>query len=167
NFTYGDRITVRLWSAKAFPVFNVLVVDRSAFDRIFYSCGDHPALHSFPTRRSSDLRQQPRQLRSQSGSELLQQRGVVRDAAGPRSEEHTSELQSQSKLVCRLLLEKKKRSYKSDGVRSCLPAGCANGEDAATLVTICPACRTSPSRCYISRGTPTGNSATTSSGSDF
>src|SRR2546430_3329750 len=28
--------------------------------------------------------------------------------AGPRSEEHTSELQSQSNLVCRLLLEKKK-----------------------------------------------------------
>src|SRR2546430_7489776 len=30
-----------------------------------------------------------------------------------RSEEHTSELQSQSKLVCRLLLEKKKKSTKS------------------------------------------------------
>src|SRR2546430_12284546 len=29
--------------------------------------------------------------------------------AGARSEEHTSELQSQSNLVCRLLLEKKKR----------------------------------------------------------
>src|SRR3989475_8396467 len=28
-----------------------------------------------------------------------------------RSEEHTSELQSQSNLVCRLLLEKKKNSY--------------------------------------------------------
>src|SRR2546430_8793449 len=28
----------------------------------------------------------------------------------PRSEEHTSELQSQSNLVCRLLLEKKKTS---------------------------------------------------------
>src|SRR5688572_32123638 len=28
-----------------------------------------------------------------------------------RSEEHTSELQSQSKLVCRLLLEKKKKTY--------------------------------------------------------
>src|SRR2546427_8661820 len=28
-----------------------------------------------------------------------------------RSEEHTSELQSQSKLVCRLLLEKKKNNY--------------------------------------------------------
>src|SRR2546430_10545377 len=29
--------------------------------------------------------------------------------ATPRSEEHTSELQSQSNLVCRLLLEKKKK----------------------------------------------------------
>src|SRR2546430_15842033 len=29
---------------------------------------------------------------------------------GRRSEEHTSELQSQSNLVCRLLLEKKKKS---------------------------------------------------------
>src|SRR2546430_7162597 len=32
----------------------------------------------------------------------------VRTRLGPRSEEHTSELQSQSNLVCRLLLEKKK-----------------------------------------------------------
>src|SRR3989475_7232751 len=31
----------------------------------------------------------------------------------PRSEEHTSELQSQSNLVCRLLLEKKKKNQKS------------------------------------------------------
>src|SRR2546427_9384977 len=30
--------------------------------------------------------------------------------ANPRSEEHTSELQSQSNLVCRLLLEKKKNN---------------------------------------------------------
>src|SRR5256886_11942051 len=30
-------------------------------------------------------------------------------ARSPRSEEHTSELQSQSNLVCRLLLEKKKK----------------------------------------------------------
>src|SRR2546430_3308437 len=32
--------------------------------------------------------------------------------SGLRSEEHTSELQSQSNLVCRLLLEKKKTLYK-------------------------------------------------------
>src|SRR2546427_7917237 len=31
-----------------------------------------------------------------------------------RSEEHTSELQSQSNLVCRLLLEKKKKKHKYD-----------------------------------------------------
>src|SRR5688572_31660827 len=32
-----------------------------------------------------------------------------RATSAPRSEEHTSELQSQSNLVCRLLLEKKKK----------------------------------------------------------
>src|SRR5688572_31776430 len=37
----------------------------------------------------------------------LEQRSVAENF-GARSEEHTSELQSQSKLVCRLLLEKKK-----------------------------------------------------------
>src|SRR2546430_14450002 len=42
---------------------------------------------------------------------------------GGRSEEHTSELQSQSNLVCRLLLEKKKRRG-SGSLRSCL-AYCA------------------------------------------
>src|SRR2546430_4048245 len=36
--------------------------------------------------------------------------GTAVDVAGPRSEEHTSELQSQSNLVCRLLLEKKKKN---------------------------------------------------------
>src|SRR5690349_21930100 len=34
----------------------------------------------------------------------------VRGARGPRSEEHTSELQSRRDLVCRLLLEKKKKN---------------------------------------------------------
>src|SRR5207253_9511477 len=33
----------------------------------------------------------------------------VREALGARSEEHTSELQSRGHLVCRLLLEKKKK----------------------------------------------------------
>src|SRR5256886_8779101 len=33
-----------------------------------------------------------------------------------RSEEHTSELQSQSNLVCRLLLEKKKKNHNSTGL---------------------------------------------------
>src|SRR2546430_11384678 len=37
--------------------------------------------------------------------------------ARERSEEHTSELQSQSNLVCRLLLEKKKKTNSSDVLR--------------------------------------------------
>src|SRR3712207_7470234 len=40
----------------------------------------------------------------------LEKRRVVIFAAGTRSEEHTSELQSRQYLVCRLLLEKKKKS---------------------------------------------------------
>src|SRR2546421_6393553 len=38
--------------------------------------------------------------------------GVVGSLAANRSEEHTSELQSRSDLVCRLLLEKKKKRNK-------------------------------------------------------
>src|SRR5438132_7708149 len=37
-----------------------------------------------------------------------------------RSEEHTSELQSHSDLVCRLLLEKKKIEYRFHRTKSCL-----------------------------------------------
>src|SRR2546430_10893581 len=44
------------------------------------------------------------------GAERLRRGSIVRQEGGthfaPRSEEHTSELQSQSNLVCRLLLEK-------------------------------------------------------------
>src|SRR5256886_10890154 len=50
--------------------------------------------------------------RPRVGRGLRQQRGIQSLAherpARQRSEEHTSELQSQSNLVCRLLLEKKK-----------------------------------------------------------
>src|SRR5256886_7254538 len=42
-------------------------------------------------------------------STILDGEIVALDAEGIRSEEHTSELQSQSNLVCRLLLEKKKK----------------------------------------------------------
>src|SRR2546430_12932036 len=41
---------------------------------------------------------------------LQTRHGHLRRMAGRRSEEHTSELQSQSNLVCRLLLEKKKKT---------------------------------------------------------
>src|SRR2546422_1559930 len=43
------------------------------------------------------------------------------EVAFGRSEEHTSELQSRLHLVCRLLLEKKKTTYK-DGPHNCFDA---------------------------------------------
>src|SRR5438876_8694062 len=72
------------------------------------------ALHSFPTRRSSDLHARLLgRRRSASASIWLEpsrraNSGVAPDAGRCRSEEHTSELQSPVHLVCRLLLEKKK-----------------------------------------------------------
>src|SRR5688500_19718829 len=71
----------------------------------FPCSGDRRALHSFPTRRSSDLvlaHVSDTQVRLIQSADVAWQ---VRD----RSEEHTSELQSPCNLVCRLLLEKKKR----------------------------------------------------------
>src|SRR5262249_61826267 len=98
----------------------------------FYATAPPRPLPSFPTRRSSDLRAQPALSRSPQhvprSHALSRDRRSYRGAAigGPdcarrgvslrsgsdrrtsvRSEEHTSELQSLTNLVCRLLLEKK------------------------------------------------------------
>src|SRR5687767_15536865 len=98
----------------------------------------HRDLHSFPTRRSSDLQKAMRVARhvaAPHGVNVGMNQGVVAGAGIaahlhqhvvprwggdanfmpvightkvlPRSEEHTSELQSLAYLVCRLLLEKK------------------------------------------------------------
>src|SRR5438132_6414740 len=50
-----------------------------------------------------------------------------------RSEEHTSELQSHSDLVCRLLLEKKKRYVQMDALRARGPATCTSAAVAQHL----------------------------------
>src|SRR2546428_4997580 len=52
--------------------------------------------------------------RHQDGDHWKSTRARVVAEIDQRSEEHTSELQSRSDLVCRLLLEKKKK-YSSDG----------------------------------------------------
>src|SRR5690606_41869375 len=78
----------------------------------FFSCfGAHRDLHSFPTRRSSDLlciRLPPLRWGIWRGVEIPEPRQIPSRFQTPRSEEHTSELQSRENLVCRLLLEKKK-----------------------------------------------------------
>src|SRR5205085_12668002 len=96
----------------------------------FYHPAPHLDLHSFPTRRSSDLWFRPGSSRAlpqpsprspaspcaawRSGAAghcppIAAEPGRPRPKRTARSEEHTSELQSQSNLVCRLLLEKKKK----------------------------------------------------------
>src|SRR5688572_31797902 len=47
-----------------------------------------------------------------SAEEVARSMDVLFQSVEKRSEEHTSELQSQSNLVCRLLLEKKKKKKK-------------------------------------------------------
>src|SRR5439155_21359943 len=69
-------------------------------------------LHSFPTRRSSDLQGSVgghRVPRGHRGARRHRHRLRGNHGRADRSEEHTSELQSRGHLVCRLLLEKKKR----------------------------------------------------------
>src|SRR5437588_7730800 len=66
----------------------------------------------FPTRRSSDLPRQAAPCAS-AGPSRRRPTASPKGRDGPaRSEEHTSELQSHSDLVCRLLLEKKKKKNK-------------------------------------------------------
>src|SRR5205814_8119694 len=74
----------------------------------FYCYGAHRALHSFPTRRSSDLRLCLRPSPTRARAPRVFE--TARQGCARRSEEHTSELQSLRHLVCRLLLEKKKRA---------------------------------------------------------
>src|SRR5206468_13018289 len=106
--------------------------------RYISSSAHHQDLHSFPTRRSSDLEVKEVLINllenarnggarrvtvriSDGGSGLAVEddgRGIAADVlprvfdpafsttSSGRSEEHTSELQSRSDLVCRLLLEK-------------------------------------------------------------
>src|SRR5690606_41846814 len=75
-------------------------------------------LHSFPTRRSSDLvagqrgqlQERRARVEQQVDAFAWQQLAALLELRFGllRSEEHTSELQSRENLVCRLLLEKKK-----------------------------------------------------------
>src|SRR5688572_32995787 len=99
---------------------------------IFKRIDQHQYLHSFPTRRSSDLTTASNVFTPPRMTFAMARDGQFFKMAGRvhprfhtpgnallihlglmilmvlRSEEHTSELQSQSNLVCRLLLEKKK-----------------------------------------------------------
>src|SRR5690606_41345180 len=103
-----------------------------------HACAANVSLHSFPTRRSSDLgllgatfcrSRAARPARAGSAPPRAAEISLVQSSSEAsarkvatvswtnstrgrlaRSEEHTSELQSRENLVCRLLLEKKKKA---------------------------------------------------------
>src|SRR5690348_18126537 len=101
-------------------------VDAAFFSVVTY--GRQTDIHTFPTRRSSDLKDEPitiypsekgsrfhintkeaaKQLVDEYGPALIGHLKRFADQVYDRSEEHTSELQSPVQLVCRLRLEKKK-----------------------------------------------------------
>src|SRR5438445_13399261 len=98
-----------------FVILSCLLVHLRSF--FFQRYGVPKDLHSFPTRRSSDLTwawyiSPPIQATTPSRWSHTERSATVywsgvREPGTIRSEEHTSELQSRQYLVCRLLLEKK------------------------------------------------------------
>src|SRR2546427_4851508 len=78
----------------------------------------HRAFESVPLPRSAAPaeRQHPVHTLPPARRFVAHQRPVRNDG---RSEEHTSELQSQSNLVCRLLLEKKKKNNVNSLTQEC------------------------------------------------
>src|SRR2546426_8797694 len=76
-----------------FP-YTTLFRSHSERDRVLDGVGELSAVRGEPRR-----------------AQISADRGVAARDVEPRSEEHTSELQSPCNLVCRLLLEKKKKTH--------------------------------------------------------
>src|SRR3712207_8366777 len=101
-FFFNDSATTEIYSRSlhdALPIFSWLLV--AARER---TCITLDAVRDSCPCKDDVLAVRARQERFARGMLL---RCLCRGA--PRSEEHTSELQSRQYLVCRLLLEKKKR----------------------------------------------------------
>src|SRR2546427_8159699 len=86
------------------PPISTLFPYTTLFRSLIFTAGIHPSSDECPAKRRE------RTAAKGVGHGLLLRRAAPNSAGKPgkeRSEEHTSELQSQSNLVCRLLLEKK------------------------------------------------------------
>src|SRR3712207_7222124 len=96
-------------SVDVFSSFFFLMIRRPPRSTLF------PYTTLFRSAAGSGLRELVR-ARARQGPGTARRGGISAAAGGhrpgPRSEEHTSELQSRQYLVCRLLLEKKKKVLK-------------------------------------------------------
>src|SRR2546422_1331999 len=98
-FFFNDTATTEIYTLSlhdALPIFRDEDDEAWKIFRLRAQPIQHPRPHARPSRHD----------RSAVHERV---RGIVIDLLGPRSEEHTSELQSRLHLVCRLLLEKKKK----------------------------------------------------------
>src|SRR3712207_7244656 len=96
-FFFNDTATTEIYTLSlhdALPILNELQGDQAEDDEDELSRGERPP-GCFFNERSMPRSHHPRTRRGSA-----------------RSEEHTSELQSRQYLVCRLLLEKKKKHRK-------------------------------------------------------
>src|SRR5256886_17605953 len=85
-FFFNDTATTEIYTLSLHDALPILVLQSQSYPTEFLGC----------------------MIGAVRGNAVIVQRIAPADVDAPRSEEHTSELQSQSNLVCRLLLEKKK-----------------------------------------------------------
>src|SRR5256886_7256092 len=92
---------------QALPGFRDFLPDRCAVRNYIFACWREVARRYGFVEWDGPVLEPTELYEKKSGAEIVDQLFNFADK-GERSEEHTSELQSQSNLVCRLLLEKKK-----------------------------------------------------------
>src|SRR5947207_4553923 len=100
-------------------IYRLGVVTRPRFDFFFLMIRRPPRSTLFPYTtlfRSAGSSRRGRSVSASASSSPAESGG--RRGACARSEEHTSELQSHSDLVCRLLLEKKKKRSENNVPRT-------------------------------------------------
>src|SRR3989449_11255120 len=102
---HGHHVAQRLGHRAAEPPVDRMVLDRHDVTGLARGAEEQLLVERLDGRRVDDLRGDPVGLQEFRRPEAVEQR----PARAHRSEEHTSELQSRLHLVCRLLLEKKKK----------------------------------------------------------
>src|SRR5438105_6058634 len=106
---YSSRVTDHLLDLMSFTFF---FTDTATTE--IYTLSLHDALPISPATV-------PIKRRSATSGSVLRTSATTLSAS--RSEEHTSELQSRVDLVCRLLLEKKKKTADIENSKQCLGEG--------------------------------------------
>src|SRR3712207_7935511 len=96
-FFFNDTATTEIYTLSLHDALPISPIGRPRSHR--RPAGPHPG----PPHRQRERR---------CGTEAAAPYTPTRASPEPRSEEHTSELQSRQYLVCRLLLEKKKKNKK-------------------------------------------------------